>query len=393
MSSDVGQYALQAGAAGLTMTPPVGHQIRDRHVVWVINKLEDKVPTIAGLPAAATAVVGTGAQAVDNGPQRITVFEFDELAGLGNTAVVVTGAINCLGGGYVVRPAADEVFKPCTVLFASDTTSGTGFAAVMPSNQGFQLNDWCIQIGTFTHGNPGLPGRSVTIPGCTLTGAGGIPLNSAPQNALGNHQYTFTDRGQVTAGAQTSAGTAGATTTTATTGGAAHIRLSVWKTPPVGQAAETDAAQPVGRRKLRAALTALETDAAQAVSRRKARAVGTAGETDSALVVARRKIRALGTAVEVSAAQVVGRWKTYLLGAAFESDEARPVGRRKSLPVGTAGEVDTALPITRPDVPAGPSLEVDLSVTVEPDRFTAMMEPDRWTLTVEPDRYSTEVES
>lgn len=347
------------------MVPPAGHQQGDRCVVWAINKLEDKVPSISGLTPIASATGGAGAAGVDNGPQRITVWEFDEGAGLVNVAVTITGALNSLGGGYSVRPGAGEVFKPSTVLFAWDTSSGTAFSAVMASNQGFQLNDWAIQIATLTHGAPGLPGRSFTIPGVTLTGAGGVPLNSVGQNATGNHQYTFTDRGQVTAGAQSAAATAGGTTTVATTGGAAHVRLSVWKTAAVGQATETDTALPLGRRKSRTVLTASENDAAQPV--------------------ARRKSRTLGIATETSAAQAVGRWKTYLIGAAFESDTAQAIGRLKRRLLGTAVEVDEAQPITGGLTgPSGPTLDLRLTGAVDPDRYAGDVEPDRYTGRIEP---------
>jgi hypothetical protein len=367
------------------MVPPVGHQQGDRCVLWAINKLEDKTPAISGLTPIGTATGGTGAAGVDVGQQRITVWEFDEGAALVNVPITITGALNSLGGGYSVRPAAGEVFKPSTVLFAWDTASGTSFAAVMASNQGFQLNDWAIQIATLTHGAPGLPGRSFTIPGVTLTGAGGVPLNSVGQNSTGNHQYTYTDRGQVTAGAQSAAATAGGTTTQATTGGAAHVRLSVWKTAAVGTAAETDDAQPVGRRKTRAALTASETDSAQPVGRRKVKVVTGTGEVDTALAVARRKARALGTAVETSVAQAVGRWKTYLLGPAFESDTALPVGRTKRRPLGIAGEVDEAMPVTGGTTePTGPTLDLRLTASIEPDRYAHEVEPDRYSGRIEP---------
>lgn len=348
------------------MVPPAGHAQGDRHVLWCINKLEDKVPVISGLSSLGTAVVGlAAAPAVDVGQQRITVWEFDEGASQGNVTITITSALNSLGGGYGVTPAAGEVFKPSTVLFASDVTSGTAFACLMPSNQGFAVTDRLIQIGTFTHGSPGLPGRGVTLPGCVLNGGGSTGLNSTPQNATGNHQYTYTEVGTVTSGAQTSAATAIATTTTATTGGAAHVRVSYQKVATIGQATETDTAQPLGRRKQRAALTASETDAAQPV--------------------ARRKSRTLGIATETSAAQAVGRWKTRLIGPAFESDVAQAISRLKRRLLGTAGEVDEAQPVTGGTTgPSGPTLDLRLTGAVEPDRYAGDVEPDRYTGRIEP---------
>lgn len=393
MATDRGQWALQGGTTTLTMVPPAGHAQGDRVVLWAINKLEDKVPVISGLSSLAAAVVGLVASpAADVGQQRITVWEFDEGAAQGNVTITITSALNSLGGGYSVTPAAGEVFKPSTVLFASDVVSGTSFSCLMPSNQGFALNDRIIQIGTFTHGSPGLPGRGITLPGCTLNGGASTALNSAPQNTTGNHQYTFTEVGTVTAGSQSAAATAIATTTTATTGGAAHVRMSYQKVGTLGQATETDTAQPLARRKQRAALTASETDAATPVGRRKQKALGTAGEADAALAVARRKIRALGVALETSAAQAVGRWKTRLIGPAFESDDAQPVGRRRIRQLGTALEVDEAQPITRGST-AGPGIGITPQGSIEPNRWAAIMGSDRWDGTVEPDRYKTEVEA
>lgn len=331
----------------MTMVPPVaGHQQRDRHVLWAINKLEDKVPAISGLAVLAFGIVGVGTpQAVDNGPQRITFWEFDEGASLTTLAVSIPGALNTLGGGYGVRPSALEVFNPSTVLFAEDVTSGTNFAAVMPSNQGFSLGDWAIQVATFTHGSPGLPGRSFTVPGCTLTGAGGVPLNSTPQNALGNHQYTFTDRGQVTAGAQSAAATAGATTTTPTTGGAAHVRITSYVPLALGNGTETDTAQALALLKSLNLGVAGGSATVPPVALSKALQLGVAGATEVAQALSFAKTMTLGVPTDVSTAPPLALLKALGLGRATETDVARTLTSSKLLTLGRTQETDTALPV------------------------------------------------
>lgn len=119
------------------------------------------------------------------------------------------------------------------------------------------------------------------------------------------------------------------------------------KSRAVGQAAETDTAQPVGRAKQRVVGQATETDTAQPVARTKTRLVGQAVETDLAQPITRSKSRAVGQATEVDTALGVGRQRTRVVGQATETDLAQPVSRRHSRVLGQASEADLAQPVTR----------------------------------------------
>jgi hypothetical protein len=115
----------------------------------------------------------------------------------------------------------------------------------------------------------------------------------------------------------------------------------------LGEPAETDVAQPVTVRPFKIQVgQAAETDTAAAVGRRKARAVGQAAETQQAQAVTARKVRAVGAAAESDAAQTVSRAHRRAVGQPAETDLAQPVGRRKMAAVGQASELDTARPVT-----------------------------------------------
>lgn len=96
---------------------------------------------------------------------------------------------------------------------------------------------------------------------------------------------------------------------------------SVSASGKVGQPAEIDQAQPVGRQKRRAAGQSTETDVAQAVGRRALTTLGQASELDEA--------RRISTSSGVAE-----------LGQVVEVDLAQPVGRRQLRSVGQVTEVD-----------------------------------------------------
>jgi hypothetical protein len=89
---------------------------------------------------------------------------------------------------------------------------------------------------------------------------------------------------------------------------------------------------------------AVETDTAQPVTARKTKAVGVAAEADTALSVGRRKARTVGVATEVDAAQPVGKRVTVTRAA--ETDTARPVTAAHSRNLAPAVETDTGRPLT-----------------------------------------------
>lgn len=128
---------------------------------------------------------------------------------------------------------------------------------------------------------------------------------------------------------------------------------------------ETDAAQPLGRAKVRALGVASETDAAQALARGKARALGTAAESETAQPLGRHKVRALGTAVETDAGQALGRAKVRVLAAAAEVDAAQSLGRAKTRALTNAGETDAAQVLGRAKARTlGVASELDTAATI-----------------------------
>jgi hypothetical protein len=116
---------------------------------------------------------------------------------------------------------------------------------------------------------------------------------------------------------------------------------------PVGQATESNAAQPVARAKSRTAAQAAETDLAQVVSRRKARSVVLATEADLAQAIARLKRRSVAQALETDLSQAITRVKSLLAAQTTEADLAQAVARLKTLLTAPASELDFASVVVR----------------------------------------------
>lgn len=108
---------------------------------------------------------------------------------------------------------------------------------------------------------------------------------------------------------------------------------------------------------------ALETDLAQAITRRKVKALGQVSETDVAQAIARVKQKAIGQALETDVAQPIGKIKQLGLGLATETDLAQPITRGSTtttVAVGLASETDAAFAITaRKVVNVGLATETD----------------------------------
>jgi hypothetical protein len=118
---------------------------------------------------------------------------------------------------------------------------------------------------------------------------------------------------------------------------------------PIEQAAptvtETDTAQALGRRKVRATPVDTETDAAQALGRRKRRTAPLPTETDTVVALGRVKRRALPTVTETDTPVALGRTKRRSAPVATETDSTVTPGRRKRLSLPVATETDTAVTI------------------------------------------------
>lgn len=134
----------------------------------------------------------------------------------------------------------------------------------------------------------------------------------------------------------------------------------------IGQATETDIAQPITRVKAAAVAQTTETDNAQQVTRLKAAPVNTVNEQDAGQPITASKTAVvgqvsetdiaqaitsgaailLGQASETDQAQAVARLKTSTLALINETDQAQAIGRIKVLEVGQVSEVDAAQPVT-----------------------------------------------
>ncbi len=113
----------------------------------------------------------------------------------------------------------------------------------------------------------------------------------------------------------------------------------------VGIASETSAAQAVGRRQAATLGQPVETGSAQPVVASRSITIGQSAEVDSAQPVARRQLGALGQSVESDAAQQFGSGGATIINPAAESDTAQPIARVLRLATGIAVETDASQPI------------------------------------------------
>lgn len=123
--------------------------------------------------------------------------------------------------------------------------------------------------------------------------------------------------------------------------GVAHART-------LGTASEVEAGQAIGKRKVRALGTATETETAQPVGKSHSRVLGVVAESESALAIGRRHVRALGVVAETQTAQALGRVGYKAVSPATETDSARPLGHQHARVLGFATETNTASAIIRP---------------------------------------------
>lgn len=137
----------------------------------------------------------------------------------------------------------------------------------------------------------------------------------------------------------------------------------------LGQAVETDTAQPIGRLKVKVILQTLETDLAQAVTSRKTQAIAQTNETDTAQAVTwSPKNRLVNRASEIDTAQAIA-WapKNRLVARADETDLAQPIiaPAGHTVAVAQANESDTAQALTSHKTRAiGLSQETDLAQAI-----------------------------
>ena len=120
-------------------------------------------------------------------------------------------------------------------------------------------------------------------------------------------------------------------------------------TVALNQAAETDAAQPVGKAKYKAIGQASTTDAAQAITASPVhRLLAQASETDSAQAIASSKTVAVAQATETDAATAISSRKTLAVGLVTETEFAQAIAHYKAAGVLQVVEADSAHSITAP---------------------------------------------
>lgn len=219
----IGQYVPQADDDSIAMIPPGGTLAEDITVLVTGNKLAGAVPDpVPGCTWRGDATLGTGPDGLNTGQMRVSVWS-KVLTGTATSDTITVPSGNVVvGTGMVYRKDTGDTWAAPTILFASDTASGTAFQADMLSSQGFQPGEWLLSVG-FVSAETGFPGRGITLPGCTVDNQ---QINSAAP-PIGNRLSLWTDQLQVLSGAQSAPASTIGTTDVATTGGAVHVRIGL----------------------------------------------------------------------------------------------------------------------------------------------------------------------
>lgn len=143
--------------------------------------------------------------------------------------------------------------------------------------------------------------------------------------------------------------------------------ISKRKVRTVAQVTETDLAQTIAKRKIKAVNQALETDLAQAITISGPQIISVAQvtETDLAQAITKRKVRAVGQVTETDLAQAIAKRKTKALNQVTETDLAQAITKRKARAVNKVSETDLAQTITKRKVRAvGQVIETDTAQTI-----------------------------
>ncbi|MFI6886769.1 LamG-like jellyroll fold domain-containing protein [Streptosporangium canum] len=191
--------------------------------------------------------------------------------------------------------------------------------------------------------------------GNTLTGGTGATVDDGPPISWGGPGIVSSVRlpqvvvpaGQVSEAdtAQTVQATKWQSFGQAVDAGAA-LQVTAYKVRPISQAIELDTGQPISVRPT--VDPAAETQAARPIARFKVRMLGQIVEVGSAAAVTLVRSCAAFTAVDAQAAQPVISAKRKLAGQAAETSQARPAAMAKARPVGVIAELDVAQVIRRP---------------------------------------------
>jgi hypothetical protein len=235
--------------------------------------------------------------------------------GLGIEVIQVTGAdaSEIVGGSnnFAIASATAQTSVTVTLAAFADATNNGAIAVcsrddnrrVAPEAGWTQLSDQGFGTPNFNHFTMHRTGQDTTA----------VMTDDTPGES-GRWAAVAFEVKAATAGQTAEIGQTAETDTAQTMGRA--------KSASTGLISETNAAQPVGRSKTLGIGQATETDIAQPTGKAKARALTLVTETDTVETVGVTKARAIGQAAEANVANAVGRLKTRLLGQATETNVA-----------------------------------------------------------------------
>ena len=202
------------------------HSVGDMLILTVGTKPDTTPATApAGWTLLGAVSGGTGTTGIDTGPMRVGIFY--RIAD--GTAADTTGAITITGNN--VSAAQVHVFQKTGTVWdiagvgAADTTTGTPFSAVMPSNPGMTVGDMLFAIGVI----PTDVGAAAQFSAETVaaTGMTTVSLTEITEwsTATGQDMGGWLARGNVVTGTATAAPTVSATAGGTTTNVAGPIYL------------------------------------------------------------------------------------------------------------------------------------------------------------------------
>ncbi len=165
------------------------------------------------------AVVGTGAQGVDTGAQRVYMWTRELTAAAGTIDVNLSGQNTSVHVRHAYRKPTDKVWDVAVGGAGSDTTSATSFAATAPTAVPITADDLLALLAS-TAGDVSHSGQAVTASGATITATERSDTPSTTGNDIGLMTLTATLTGSSTAAMGLTSTLSGAQT-----GGAAFLRV------------------------------------------------------------------------------------------------------------------------------------------------------------------------
>ena len=304
-----GAGAWAAGSTSVTPALPATPNSNRRHILFVGCKpFGATINTPAGWTAlaAGSGTNGSVANAIDLGSVRWAIFWRDWQSGdAAPTVSVTTGNVTLA----VIRgfdKGAGDTWEAPVAGKGSDTTSGTGFSIASDVDLGIAAGDFIAHGAVIAGNNATFGTPTLTATGCTFGAVTESPATEGA-TATGNDLEASASYAECTAGPSSAAPVAGWTLSVAQTGGGSIVRLRVAAAPlQIGQALETDSAQPLGARLQLALGQPSETDSAQPLTLGvPGITLGQALETDSAQPIGHRLIQALGLALEIDVAHAL----------------------------------------------------------------------------------------